>query len=130
MNISYLTEASLAIQIHAATALLALALGIFMWVQPKGTARHKLMGRGFVMVMLIVAISAYFIRSSQNGDFSWIHLFIPLTFFGTAQAIYYIRKGDIKRHIRSVQGLFFGALLIPGIFAFMPGRRLWMVFFG
>jgi len=29
-----------------------------------------------------------------------------------------------------VASMFFAALLIPGAFAFMPGRTLWRLFFG
>lgn len=130
MNWEYLTQASLAVQIHAATAFIALAFGIFMWVQPKGTRRHKMIGRGFVFLMLLTATSALFIRHINNGSFSWIHLFVPLTFFGSWQAVHYIRKGNVKRHIGAVRGMFFGALLIPGALSFLPGRTLWMVFFG
>lgn len=130
MKWEYITEASLAVQIHLVTAMIALVLGIFMWLQPKGTPRHKLIGRVFVVLMLLTAISAIFIRDINRGSFSWIHIFVPVTLLGAWQAIYYIRRKDVKRHIRSVKGLFFGALLIPGFFAFMPGRRLWMIFFG
>ena len=80
--------------------------------------------------MLTTAISAFFIRYINDGQFSWIHLFIPLTFFTVFEAIYFIRKGNIKRHKRAVTGLFFGALLIPGVFSFLPGRIMNMMVFG
>ena len=130
MNWKYITEASLAMQIHVAAAFIALALGIFMWVQPKGTRRHKLVGRGFLFLMLITATSAIFIRQINNGSFSWIHIFVPITFFAAWETIHFIRKGNLKRHKRAVKGLFFGALLIPGALSFLPGRTMWMLFFG
>ena len=130
MHWEYITQASLAIQIHLAAACLALALGIFMWARPKGTRSHKMIGRGFVVIMLITAFSAIFIREINNGQFSFIHIFVPVTILAAYQAISYIRKRNVKGHIRAVQGMFFGALLIPGIFAFMPGRSLWKLFFG
>lgn len=130
MNISYITEASLAIQIHLVTALAALGFGIMMWVRKKGTPSHKLMGRAFIGMMVLTAISAYFIRSLENGRFSWIHIFVPITLIGSYQVVSSIRRGNVKAHIRHVRAMFFAALLIPGAFAFMPGRTLWMVFFG
>ena len=130
MKWEYITQASLAIQIHLVAALVALALGVFMWMQPKGTARHKLIGRIFVILMLLTAISAIFIREINRGQFSWIHIFVPITLIGAWQTVYYIRRKNVTGHMRSVKGLFFGALLIPGFFAFMPGRTLWMFFFG
>jgi len=129
MKPEYILDASLAIQIHLVAALVALGLGITMWVRPKGTKGHKLVGRGFVIVMLATAISSFWIREINWGGLSWIHIFIPITLFASWEAIYYIRKGNIKRHKSAVKGMFFGALLIPGVLSMIPGRRLWMVFF-
>jgi len=62
MNISAITEASVAIQIHTAAAVLALGLGCLMWARKKGTRSHKIIGRGFIALMIAAAISAIFIR--------------------------------------------------------------------
>jgi len=129
MKLDYILNASPAIQIHVVVAFMALFFGIFMWSQPKGTRRHKLVGRGFVGLMLVTALSAVFIREINNGSFSLIHIFVPITLFASWEAIHYVRKGNIKRHKRAVKGMFFGALLIPGLLSFLPGRTLWMVFF-
>ena len=129
MNVEYFTQASLAVQIHILVAVSAFCLGLFMFVRRKGTKSHKMMGRIFAMFMAATALSAIFIRQMNQGHFSWIHLFVPLTFFGLFQAFWYIRKGDVKRHKGAVKGLFFGALLIPGLFSFAPGRTMWMLFF-
>lgn len=130
MKLEYILNASPAIQIHAAVAFTALAIGIAMWVRPKGTKSHKAMGKAFVVLMLIAAISAIFIREINNGSFSFIHLFVPLTFLGVYHAISRIRRQDVKGHVKAVKGMFFGALLIPGVLSFLPGRTLWMVIFG
>lgn len=130
MNWKAFTEASLVIQIHWIAALLALIFGIVMFSRKKGTPSHKLMGRGFIILMLVTAGTSFFIREINRGSFSWIHIFIPVTLFASWEAIHYIRKGNIKRHKRAVTGMFFGALLIPGLLTFLPGRRMWMVFFG
>jgi len=130
MKLEYILNASPAIQIHLVAAFIALALGCVMWFRPKGTRSHKMIGRGFGMLMLITAFSAIFIRQINNGSFSFIHLFVPLTFLGVWQAVTRIRKGNVKGHMSAVKGLFFGALLIPGALSFLPGRHLWLVFFG
>lgn len=130
MKLQYFTEASLAVQIHIIAAMLALGIGIYMWRAKKGTRTHKLIGRGFLLLMLATAISAIFIRHINNGSFSWIHIFVPITFIAAFETVYFIRKGNIRHHKRAVKGLFFGALLIPGIFSFMPGRTMYMLFFG
>lgn len=130
MNWSAFTEASLVIQIHWMAALLALGVGVIMLVRKKGTPSHKMVGRLFILLMLVTAISSFWIREINRGSFSWIHIFIPITFFASWEAIHYIRKGNIERHKRAVIGMFFGALLIPGLFTLLPGRRMWMLFFG
>lgn len=130
MKTEYILEASPAVQIHLAAAIIALGFGIVMWFRPKGTRGHKLIGRGFVVLMIVTALSALFIRLINKGNFSLIHLFVPLTLLGAWQAVTRIRRSDIKGHKSAVKGLFFGALLIPGALAFMPGRHLWMFFFG
>lgn len=135
MDIAYITltpitQASLAIQIHLVTALAALVFGTTMWLRAKGTRSHKMMGRLFIGMMVATAISAYFIRSLGDGGFSWIHIFVPITLIGSYQVVSSIRRGDIKRHKLHVRNMFFAALLIPGAFSFMPGRTMWMIFFG
>ena len=130
MKPEYILNASPAIQIHLVAAFLALGVGIIMWMRPKGTRGHKFAGRGFVVLMIVTAFSAIFIRQINNGSFSFIHLFVPLTFLGVWQAITRIRRKNIKGHKSAVKGLFFGALLIPGALSFLPGRHMWMVFFG
>jgi len=130
MNFETFTNAPLVIQLHAWAAFIALGLGIAMWLRPKGTKSHKAIGRGFLLFMLIAALSAIFIREINDGQFSWIHIFVPVTLFASFEAVFYIRKGNLKGHKRAVKGMFFGALLIPGAFSFLPGRLMWQVFFG
>ena len=129
MNLEYFTQASLAIQIHIVVAIAALIFGIIMFARPKGDQFHKNMGKLFLLFMLMTAGTAIFIREINEGNFSWIHLFVPLTFYTGWQIVHFVRKGDIARHKRAVTGLFFGALLIPGLAAFLPGRTMWMIFF-
>lgn len=129
MNIDYFAQASFAVQVHMLVAVGALILGIIMFSRKKGTWAHKMTGRVFAMLMFLTAFSAIFIREIKEGSFSWIHIFVPITFFALFETVFYIRKGNLKGHKRAVKGLFFGALLIPGVFSFMPGRTMWMIFF-
>lgn len=130
MGISYFFEASLAIQIHIVAALVALCLGIWMFTRRKGDKAHRLGGKIFLVFMLMTATSAIFIRQINEGSFSWIHIFVPVTFIAAWEAVYYIRKGNIRHHKRAVSGMFFGALLIPGLLSMMPGRLMHVIIFG
>lgn len=116
MNMDPILNASLTVQIHLVVAITALVIGIVIWRRKRGTPSHKILGRVFISFMLLTAISAIFIRQINNGQFSLIHLFVPLTFLGTFQAVYWIRKRNIKKHISAVRGMFFGAFFDPWFF--------------
>ncbi len=129
-NPSYILDAPLWVQIHLAASLFALVLGTMMWLRPKGTGSHKLIGKFFMLVMFVSAFTAIFIRDINDGQFSFIHIFVPVTFLGIYNALKGIRRKNLKRHISATKGLYFGALLIPGLLSFMPGRRMFALFFG
>lgn len=130
MGIDYFFKASLAIQIHIIAALVALVIGIWMFTRRKGDKAHRMGGKVFLVFMLVTATSAIFIRQLNDGGFSWIHIFVPVTFIGAWQAVYYIRKGNIRRHRKAAMGMFYGALLIPGVLSMMPGRLMYVIVFG
>lgn len=128
MNIEAFITAPWHIQLHAASAIAAVLLGAVQLVAPKGTIPHRQLGYLWVALMLIVAITAIFIRS--GGGFSWIHIFVPLTIFGVAGLIIQARKGLVAKHRGTVLGLYVGALMIPGAFSFLPGRLMHTVVMG
>ncbi len=130
MNLEILSHMPPMVLAHTVSAFGALGSGIVMWMRPKGTMSHKILGRVFVVLMLMTAFTALFIRQINDGSFSWIHLFVPLTFFSCWELVHHIRKGNLKKHTHAVRGLFFGALMIPGLLSFLPGRMMWHLAFG
>lgn len=130
LNVGVFAEAPLIIQIHVAAALSALALGLVQLLAPKGTLPHRTLGYVWAALMLITALTAIFIRQINDGQFSFIHVFVPLTLFGLFGMITHARALRTDRHRNTVLGLFIGALIVPGLFAFMPGRLMWQMFFG
>jgi uncharacterized membrane protein len=91
-----------------------------MLLRTKGTASHKRLGRVWVAVMLVVAISSFWIR---RDGFSWIHLLSIWTLISLAAAIWFIRRGNVRAHQGFMVGTFLG-LVGAGIGAFAPGRLL------
>lgn len=89
-----------------------------------------MIGRGFVFLMIVMALSAVFIRQLNNDNFSWVHVFVPITPLGAWQVVTKIRRYDIKGHTNAVKGMFFGVLLIPAVLSLLPGRLLYGAFFG
>lgn len=121
---------SLAVMIHLAAVLPAVPLGAWLMLSRKGTPRHKQLGKVWVALMLVTALSALLIRQINGGQFSLIHLFVPLTFYSAWKAIASARRGDIAAHRKELIGFYLGALTIPGLFAFLPDRLMGMWLFG
>ena len=129
MNPAPLLQAAGAIQIHVAAAVLAFVLGLWLLLRRKGTAPHRALGRLWVGLMLVVAISSYWIRDA-NGGFSWIHGLSVLTFAMLVLAVWAIRTGRRTAHRWTMIGVFFGALVGAGAGTLMPGRLMHTVLFG
>lgn len=130
MRLDILFDAGPAVIIHTICAFMALGLGIAMFLRKKGTPSHKVVGKIFVGFMAVTALSALFITGLNGKYWSPVHLFVPVTFYAIWGLFHHIRSGKVVRHEKAVRGLFFGALLIPGAIAMMPGRSLWHVIFG
>lgn len=132
MTLTPLLDADFAIQIHAASAILATILGALILWRRKGTVLHKALGRVWIALMLITATSGLFINEIRLiGPFSPIHLFSLFTYFTVyvgLKAI--IVDRDVARHRAELQGLYVGALILAGAFTFLPGRRMHAVLFG
>lgn len=114
-----------AILIHLSTVLPAIPLGLWVLLARKGDARHRMLGRIWAVLMLTAATSAIFIRTINHGQFSLIHLFVPVVFLALFRAIRAARMGRIALHKRLMWTLYSAGLLLPGMFAFLPGRLLW-----
>jgi len=130
MNIDRFLEVSPVIQAHAAAAILAFIIGAALMWAPKGSLPHRSAGVIFVALMIVVAITAFFIRGINGDNFSFIHLFVPLTLFACGEVLVFAYLRNRRGHRRATLGLFFGALLIPGLLSFAPGRLMHVVVFG
>jgi uncharacterized membrane protein len=121
--------AKLPIIIHVAAVLPTIPLGGYLLLAKKGTASHKQLGKLWMVLMLITATSAIFIKTS--GSFSWIHLFVPLTFHAAWKVMATARAGDLKAHKNHLVRTYLTALMLPGIAAFLvPGRLMHVLLFG
>jgi len=131
MSLDPLLSAPLQVQIHATAAVAAMLLGAVVLVRRKGTPVHKLLGRLYAALMLVVATSALFINEIRLwGPFSPIHIFVVVTYVSVAVAVWRIRQGDVVGHRAAMVSLYFGALFLTGAFTLLPGRRMHDVLFG
>ena len=119
------------IPFHAILAMIAIILGGIQLSMKKGGPIHKLLGRIWVGIMLIVAITSFFIHEIKLwGAYSPIHLLSLWTIFSLGLGIYFIRVGNIKRHKQVMITLYFFALILTGLFTFMPGRVMHQILVG
>jgi uncharacterized membrane protein len=126
-----LLQASPVIQIHAAAAILALVIGALVLFRRKGDTPHKRLGKVWVGLMAVVALSSFFIWEIRLvGLFSPIHVLSVFTLFLLYRGVSYARRKQIKLHRRTMQATYVLGLVITGLFTFLPGRLMNRVVFG
>ena len=119
-----LKEAALAI--HLAAVVPAIPLGAWVLFRRKGGARHRMLGKMWLALMVTGAVSALWIRHLSGGSLSAIHLLVPIVLVTAWRAVAAARRGDIVAHKRGLVILFTTGLLIPGLIALLPGRLMWL----
>ncbi len=119
----------LPVLIHVASVVPTIPLGAYLLLAPKGTPRHRSLGKLWLVLMLVTATSAIFIKS--GGDFSLIHLFVPMTFHAAWKVMDTARKGQIAAHKKHLVFTYLAALMLPGVAAFLiPGRLMNVMLLG
>ncbi|MBS0535106.1 MAG: DUF2306 domain-containing protein [Proteobacteria bacterium] len=131
MTLAPLLQAGPAIQVHAFAAIAAFVLGGIQIAGPKGTLPHRLIGTAWAVLMFGVAVSAFFIHQLRVwGPWSPIHILAAWTLVTLPIALWRAHKHDVPHHRRAMLSLYLGALLIAGLFTFLPGRIMHAVVFG
>jgi uncharacterized membrane protein len=131
VSLAPLLNAEPAIQLHAFTAMAAFALGAVQLSAPKGTLPHRTAGWIWVALMVIVAVSSFFIHDLRIWDaWSPIHLLSVFTLAMLPLAVMHARRHRVDRHRRAMIAIFVGALVIAGLFTLAPGRIMHAVVFG
>ena len=127
-SLSPLLTASMPIAPHVFIAFTAMVIGGVQMLSPKGTKRHRWLGYVWSVMMLFVAVSGFFIHTIKLwGLFSPIHFLSALTIMALARAIWCARTGRIRQHQFIMASLFWMALMITGLFTFLPGRIMFVV---
>ena len=113
---------NIAVTLHVVTVIPCVPLGLYLLLAPKGTSMHKQLGKLWVALMVVTATATLWIHGL--GNFSWIHIFVPLTYRAAYMIVASACVRDFKKHKNEILGLFLGALMIPGIWAFIGDGRL------
>lgn len=119
-----------ALIIHLATAIPAVPLGAYVLLARKGGARHRLLGKLWLALMLVTAIAALFLRQVNHGQLSWIHAFVLLNLVSVPRVYLSARRGDLAKHRAIIAWFYIGSGLLAGFAAFLPHRTMWWMAFG
>ena len=131
MSLAPLLDAAPAIPLHAFAAMAAFALGLVQFAAPKGTLPHRTIGWIWVLLMVSVAISSFWIHTIRLvGPFSPIHLLSIFTLIVLPIGVWRAHRHRAADHKRIMTMIFAGALVIAGLFTFLPGRIMHAVVFG
>ena len=131
MNLAPLLDAEPSIPVHAMAAMAAFVLGVVQFAAPKGTLPHRTIGWIWVLLMLAVAGSSFWIHQIKLwGRWSPIHLLSIFTLTMLPLGVWYAHRHRVVDHRRVMIGLFSGALVIAGLFTLLPGRIMHAVVFG
>ena len=129
-NLVLLAHVSPVIVIHLGFAVVAFAIGLIQLLGPKGTMTHRILGWTWVVMMMTVAISSFFIHAINPKGFSLIHILSVIVVCALPVGVYAARRHNIDLHKRTMRNVFLGGLVVAGIFTFFPGRLIWQMFFG
>lgn len=131
MTIEPVLAASPAIQLHVWAALGALALGTAQFLTKRGSPLHKTLGWSWVLLMVTVALSSFFIHEIRLvGPWSPIHLLSVWTLGTLVYALHAVRRKNLKAHGYALTSLFLFGLIGAGVFTLLPGRIMHQVLFG
>ena len=130
MTFEPLLNAPFAVQFHVATVLPAAVLGAILLGSPKGTPAHRLLGKIWLVLMVLTSFSTFFIHGlNVVGGFSPIHLLSIYVILGSVRAIQTARHGNIRAHRAHVAGMYFGGIVVAGLFTLVPHRVMGAMIF-
>ena len=131
MSLAPLLNAAPAIPLHAFAAMSAFVLGVVQFAAPKGTLPHRTIGWIWVLLMVTVAVSSFWIHQIRLlGPWSPIHLLSIFTLLMLPLAVWRAHTHRVADHRLIMTLLFTGALVVAGLFTLLPGRTMHAVLLG
>jgi uncharacterized membrane protein len=131
VSLAPLLDAAPAIPLHAFAAMTAFLVGVVQLAAPKGTLPHRTLGWFWISLMVLVAVSSFWIHDIRLvGPWSPIHLLSIFTLVVVPIGAWMAHRHRVADHRRIMILTFSGALLIAGLFTLVPGRIMHKVLFG
>lgn len=109
---------------HLATIGTALLLTPAILLGKRGSPWHRRLGYVWAAALWTTALASVWIRESNPGHLSRIHLLSLFTLLYLPRVIWLARAHRVDAHRRGIQFTVAGALLIAGLFTLVPGRTL------
>ncbi len=109
---------------HVVAATVSVALGAVQLRRRKGDARHRLLGRVWVLLMLWTAVSSFWIRDLRDGAFSWLHVLSLVTLVTVTLGVVAVRRGDLRGHRANMTGSWLGSATAMLFALAIPSRLI------
>lgn len=115
---------TLLILTHVVAALVSVLLGGVQLARRKGDARHRHLGRVWVVLMIWTAVSSFWIRHLRDGAFSWLHVLSLVTLVTVTLGVVNIRRGNVQGHRGNMIGSWLGSGFAMVFAMALPDRML------
>jgi uncharacterized membrane protein len=104
-----MTGWTLLVASHAFAASVAVPLGGYqLFRRRRGDTRHRRVGHVWVVAMLYVAITSFWIRDLRDGRLSLLHVLSVVTLVSVVAGVVAARRHDVRRHRANMRGAWFG----------------------
>src|SRR6187397_497425 len=111
MSLAPLFAAAPEIQVHAFAAIAAFLLGAVQLAAPKGTLPHRTLGWIWVVLLLVISISSFWIHGIRLwGPWSPIHLLSVFAPIALLAAVVAARVHRVRTHKFAMLSIYAGAL--------------------
>ena len=108
---------------HAFAAGFGLVIGGWqLFLSTKGSTAHRVAGRAWVVALLYVGVSSFWIRGTRDGAFSFLHVLSVVTIVTVLLGLVAALRGDLPSHRGNMTGSWLG-LLGAGIAASAVPQR-------
>lgn len=113
---------------HMVPAAAALPLGAYV-IWSRGGRWHKAAGRTWAALMMLVAITSFWITGLNGSHWSPIHALSVLTVVAIPYAVWRVRRGEVDKHRRAMTWQFV-SLCVAGVWAAIPPRTFGVLLWG
>lgn len=116
---------SLLVATHATAATVGLLLGGWQLLRPtKGDRWHRRAGRVWVVALVYVCLSSFWIREIAHGGLSLLHVLSVVTLVRVTLGVLSAVRGDVEAHRRHLRGSWFGLVVAFVLAVAAPDRAI------